>query len=100
MQSREELLATLRRLEKNPATAHLMVRATKGRKVAPQERLLKRILRGAEVATQVAEEEFRGPEGSTTSPSPTADCPAEDKAFREKVTRTCEHEAATGVAHI
>ena len=53
--SRDELLDTIRRLEKNPATAHFMVRATKGRKVAPQERLLAHVLRGAEAAQHVAE---------------------------------------------
>jgi predicted DNA-binding transcriptional regulator AlpA len=55
VQSRDELLDTLRRLERNPATAHFMVRAPKGRKASPQERLLKHVLRGAEAAQQAAE---------------------------------------------
>jgi predicted DNA-binding transcriptional regulator AlpA len=55
VQSRDELLDTLRRLERNPATTHFMVRAPKGRKASPQERLLKHVLRGAEAAQQSAE---------------------------------------------
>jgi len=94
MQKREKLLDTLNRLEKNPATAHLMVRATKGRKMAPQERLLKRVLRGAEVAAEAVANEDYPSEGAGSRSAQPAACVEEDNAFREAVINTCSHEAA------
>jgi hypothetical protein len=43
--SRDEMLDTIHRLQNNPATAHLIVRATKKGRRPPQERLLGHVVK-------------------------------------------------------